>query len=110
MRLEHSLTSSSPDIALSNSFVTAGRMVPEDEGIYIRVEDISMGSTFQFEKDTKMMRICSIAAGKLRVCINDVDFVMGPNGMFKIKPGATCRVENTLYIDAYLHISAVWFA
>ncbi len=82
-------------------------MVNIDSDISFRVEIVRSGGSLRFDPESTRTRICSLAAGKLRVHVDDIDFVIGPNGMFKIKPGSTCVVENRLYIDAYLHISAV---
>lgn len=53
------------------------------------------------------LRLCSVATGKVRVKIHDRDFMIGPNGMFKIGPSVDCVATNPLYIDATLHITVL---
>jgi len=53
-------------------------------------------------------RVCSIASGKLRVRIDgESEFTIGPHGLFKVRPGTACSVQNRLYIDAIVHISSL---
>lgn len=33
--------------------------------------------------------------------------VIGPHGMFSVRPRATCRVESEVYDDMALHITSV---
>lgn len=39
--------------------------------------------------------------------IRGQDFLMGPNGMIRIRPGVECTVTNRLYIDATVHVTTV---
>ena len=64
--------------------------------------------TFHSWKDsgnTNKLRLCSVASGKVRVKMHGQDFMVGPNGMFKVGPGIDCVTMNPLYIDATLHVS-----
>lgn len=100
-------TRANENIAFSNAYLTSIQMVPIDHNMSYRVEVVRPGSSVSFDADDVAMRICMLAAGKLRVVVGEASFVMGPNGMFKVKPGTSFAVENRLYIDAYLHISAL---
>lgn len=62
----------------------------------------------RFKAEAEKTRICSLAAGKLSVEFDEgTEFTIGPHGLFKIKPGVACSVQNRLYIDAILHMSTV---
>lgn len=75
--------------------------------MFFRVDMVLPGHTRSFAPN-RDMRIFSLAAGKLRVRIEgQPEFVIGPNGMFSIKPRLACTVENRLYIDAVLHVSTI---
>ncbi|KIH90248.1 hypothetical protein SPBR_00131 [Sporothrix brasiliensis 5110] len=94
------------NIAFSNAYLTSNQMVPIDHNMSYRVEVVRPGQLVSFNADERAIRMCMLAAGKLRVVVGDDRFVMGPNGMFRVKPGTSFGVENRQYIDAYLHITA----
>ncbi len=78
--------------------------MPVSDSTLFRVDTIRSGATFYMDADPKTLRVCSIAVGKLSVHINDEpEFIIGPHGMFKVKPGASCAMTNRLYIDSTLH-------
>ncbi|OAA62801.1 hypothetical protein SPI_04341 [Niveomyces insectorum RCEF 264] len=98
----------SENVAFSNAYLTSNQMVPIDHNMSFRVQVVHPGATVAVAADPRATRICSLAAGKLHVRVgDDVEFALGPNGMFRAKPGAAFAVENRLYVDAYLHISEV---
>ena len=68
---------------------------------------IRPGGSQQWDAELGKLRICSLAAGKLKVKVGEQYFSIGPNGMFKIGPGMAAVVENWLYVDAVLHIFVV---
>lgn len=68
---------------------------------------IKPGTTHRFTSAADRMRLCSVATGKVKVKTLGQDFDVGPNGMFQVKPGKTCVVENRLYGDATLHVTAM---
>lgn len=69
---------------------------------------LKAGSSTQLAAEDDKMRLCSLATGKVRVRMDGVDdFVIGPNGMFKVRPGAACSVQNRLYIDAVIHMTTI---
>ncbi len=79
--------------------------------ISFHIEIVQPGQTHRFAPDQEVMRVCSLASGKLRVRVKgEPEFVIGPRGMFKLKPGVACAVENRLYLDSVLHISSLTLA
>jgi hypothetical protein len=67
------------------------------------------GQQNQWEPETGVVRFCSMATGKLTVKMarEGLEFQVGPNGMFKIRPGAAALVTNRLYVDAVVHITTI---
>lgn len=73
-----------------------------------RIEVIRAGITLRLEADAELTRVCSIATGKLQVRIDgEPEFTIGPHGLFKIRPGIACSVQNRLHLDAIIHISTL---
>jgi len=108
LQLTTGSSSYSLDIAFSNPYLTSNQNIIVDESLSFRVEVIHPGQTRRFEADRDVVKICSLGAGKLRVRIEgEPEFAIGPSGMFKIKPGVSCAVENRIYADSVLHISSV---
>jgi hypothetical protein len=62
------------------------------------------GATLQLDAQADTTRLCSVAAGKVRVTMGDeAEFVVGPHGMFKVRAGVGCVVRNGMYLDAVVH-------
>lgn len=70
---------------------------------------ITSGSTQRLPADQTRTRICTLVSGKLRVILNDGEdeFTVGPRGVFKLSPGATCLLKNGCYLNAAVHVTAV---
>ncbi|KAL1843072.1 hypothetical protein VTJ49DRAFT_3207 [Mycothermus thermophilus] len=95
---------SGDNIAFSKPYLSSTRPVPVCEDVGFHVDTIPSGGTLQLEAESDKMRLCSVAAGKVRVTIgSEPEFVVGPHGMFKVKAGVTCTVRNGLHLDAVLH-------
>ena len=94
-------------MAFSNAYLTTNEAAHIDHGVSFRVAWLLPGTVTRLPASDSR-RWCSVAVGKVRVSINDEpEFIIGPNGLFKIRPGDTCTVSNWLYINAALHISAI---
>jgi hypothetical protein len=94
-------------VAFSNSYLTTNQSVSIADEISFHVVVIKPGLFHQWGALSSKLRVCSLASGKLKVRVGDQGFVMGPNGVFKIKAGVAARAENRLYVDAVLHVSTV---
>ncbi|KAF5668108.1 hypothetical protein FHETE_5374 [Fusarium heterosporum] len=90
----------SENIAFSNSYLTSGQPVTVSEDVSFNVILLKPGSASHWNVEQDKLRTCSIAAGKVRVTMGEKAFQMGPNGMFIVRPGQSCKVENRLYIDS----------
>lgn len=95
-------------MAFSNSYLTTNQAVSVSEDISFNVIVIKPGNSHKWTAEPEKVRICSLATGKLKVKMENTDpFQIGPNGMFKLKPGVACTVENRLYIDVVVHVTSV---
>lgn len=95
------------DIAFSNSFVASTQEIPISSDVSFNVLTIKPGGSVQFQGHIGKLRVCSVAAGKLQVKMGTHDFVIGPNGMFKVPAGESAVITNRLYLDSVLHVSSV---
>lgn len=95
-----------PDnVAFSKAYLM-NHTVRVSADVLFRVEVITSGSSTRRVADRGRMRVCSVAAGKVRVRVEGEDeFSVGLHGMFKVRAGKACVVQNRLYEDAVLHIS-----
>ncbi|KAI5461706.1 hypothetical protein BGZ63DRAFT_487646 [Mariannaea sp. PMI_226] len=91
---------SSQNIAFSNSYLTSGQPVKVSDDVRFNVHIIKPGASMTWSVDDEQLLMVSVAAGKLKVTMNDQTFQLGPNGMFVVRQGHSCRVENRLYIDS----------
>jgi len=95
------------DMAYSSAFLTSTQQVPIDRGVSFRVQPILPGCTITFEAD-QSRRWWSVTTGKVTVRPKGEEpFVLGPNGLFILRPGDSCVVTNRYCVSAVLHISAV---
>ncbi|TQN69332.1 hypothetical protein CSHISOI_06173, partial [Colletotrichum shisoi] len=107
-RLRDEQSESPTNVAFSNSYLTTNQAVTVSEDIFFNVIVIKPGDSYHWPEEADKVRICSIATGKLKVKLDNAEaFLMGFNGMFKLKPGMACTVENRLYVDSVVHVTTV---
>ncbi|CCC09804.1 unnamed protein product [Sordaria macrospora k-hell] len=99
----------SEDLVYSSSYLSTNQNVQIGKSTTLTTLIITSGSTHQLPLDRSRTQICTLVSGKLRVTINngEEEFVVGPRGVFKVSPGATCLLENWCYMDAAVHVTAV---
>ncbi|CAJ0541255.1 Ff.00g079590.m01.CDS01 [Fusarium sp. VM40] len=97
----------SENIAFSNSYLTSGQPVTVSEDISFNVIVLKPGSASHWKVEDDKLRTCSVAAGKVRVTMGEQTFQLGPNGMFVVRPGQACKVENRLYLDSVVHCTTI---
>ncbi|KAF5523125.1 hypothetical protein CGCA056_v003989 [Colletotrichum aenigma] len=96
------------NVAFSNAYLTSNQAVSVSEDIAFNVIVIKPGGSHRWTDEEDKVRICSVAVGKVKVKLDMTDpFQIGPNGMFKLKPGTSCSIENRTYIDAIIHVTSV---
>lgn len=97
------------DIAFSKPYLASGAEIQVCREASFRVEIIRSGHTYKVEAENNVVRICSVAsAGKLSVKMDgEKPLVIGPHGMFTVRPGSACLVDSEIYDDVALHITSV---
>ncbi|KAK3905967.1 hypothetical protein C8A05DRAFT_30204 [Staphylotrichum tortipilum] len=91
-------------IAFSKPYLSTPTAVPVCADVHFRVDTILSGATLQLAAEPDTTRLCSVAAGKVRVAMgSEKEFVVGPHGMFKLRAGVGCVVRNGMYLDAVVH-------
>ncbi|KAK1850614.1 hypothetical protein CCHR01_06773 [Colletotrichum chrysophilum] len=96
------------NVAFSNAYLTSNQAVSVSEDIAFNVIVIKPGGSHRWTDEEDKVRICSVAVGKVKVKLDMTDpFQIGPNGMFKLKLGTSCSIENRTYIDAIIHVTSV---
>lgn len=68
---------------------------------------IKPGGLSHWAVEDEKLRTCSLASGKVRVTMGDKSFQLGPNGIFVVKPGQSCKIENRLYLDSVVHCMTI---
>ncbi|KAF6824792.1 hypothetical protein CPLU01_10656 [Colletotrichum plurivorum] len=107
-RVRDERSASPTNVAFSNAYLTSNQAVSVSEDIAFNVIVVKPGGTHRWTEDHDKVRICSLAGGKLSVKLDKTEpFQIGPNGMFKVKPGTACSVENRMYVDAVIHVTSV---
>ncbi|RYP60430.1 hypothetical protein DL771_010517 [Monosporascus sp. 5C6A] len=96
------------NVAFSTTYLSQqGQAVMVAPNIAFQVVIVRPGTTHIWKDGTDKLRLCSVAAGKVKVKMHGEEFTIGPHGMFKVGPGVECTAINTLYVDAMLHISVL---
>ncbi|KAL2193456.1 hypothetical protein P885DRAFT_45425 [Corynascus similis CBS 632.67] len=107
-RIRGTSTAESQAIAFSKPYLsTSGTQrgaVPVCDDVAFRVDTVQPSHELRLEAEADKTRLCSVAAGKVRVTIGaEPEFAVSPHGLFKIPPGAACTVRNGLCFDAVVH-------
>lgn len=97
------------DIAFSKSYLATGAEVQVCREAKFRVEIIRSGHTHKLKAEDHSLLICSVAsAGKLNVKLEGEEpLLIGPHGMFTVRPRSACLVESEIYDDVALHVTSV---
>lgn len=84
-----------------------GSTVPFGPGLGVAIHTIKPGQIFKFAPDPDKVRVCIVAAGRLRLQVDDeAPLLAGPHTVFKIPADVACSGENRLYAVAILHVIA----
>ncbi|KAK3318947.1 hypothetical protein B0H66DRAFT_603510 [Apodospora peruviana] len=108
-RIREQASVSAENIAFSKPYLSeTNKDVPVCEDVTFRIDTIRAGQAWELEPHALKTRMCSVAAGKVRVKIGEEpEFTIGPHGMFKVKDGVPCTVRNWMYVDAVLHVTSL---
>ncbi|KAH8905762.1 hypothetical protein BR93DRAFT_699581 [Coniochaeta sp. PMI_546] len=97
----------SDNIALSRAYLSSTQAARVTDTLSVRVRTLTPGAAMHLhlEPDADKTRLCILIAGQVHVKMDgDVDFIIGPGGLFVVKPGVAARVQNRLFMDCALHV------
>ncbi|KAH6893003.1 hypothetical protein B0T10DRAFT_481239 [Thelonectria olida] len=98
---------SSQPIAFSSSYLNSSQPVAISDFISVNNIVLKPGNSTNWSADFDTKRMITVIAGKVKVTIGDEAFDMGPQSIFVILPGHSCKALNRLYIDATLQCVTV---
>lgn len=97
----------SPGIAFSSAYLAEGRAVPVIDGTTFQLVEVPSGGNLHWTADESRIRLCSVAQGVIRVKLQEKEFPIGPNGMWRVKQGVPCAVVNPFYMGAVTHLTTI---
>ncbi|CEJ92853.1 hypothetical protein VHEMI08481 [[Torrubiella] hemipterigena] len=97
----------SENLAFSSAFLSGHTSVSIAPDVAFNLLTLHPMRLHRFEIELRMLRSCSIAEGRVQVQILDYKFSLGTGGVFVIRPGYSCCVENAEGSDAVLHCTTV---
>ncbi|KAG6048081.1 hypothetical protein E4U39_007791 [Claviceps sp. Clav50 group G5] len=95
------------NVAFSGTFLASSKPIVVCSDITFNVLTIRPGRSHHTVVQRDKMQLYSVASGKVHVTTGGVSVTLGPNGMFPVRGGERCVVENRLYSEATLHCTTV---
>ena len=95
-----------PDTAYSSVYINSAEAGIKLSGVHFQVIRVAPGSTAP-GPDVPYLRVCSVAAGKVRVKVGGKSFSIGAHGMWRIRAGEKCILANRHYSEAVIHVSTI---
>ncbi|KAG5917645.1 hypothetical protein E4U61_002532 [Claviceps capensis] len=95
------------NVAFSGTFLASSKPIVVCSDIAFNVLTIRPGQSHHTVVQRDNMQLYSVASGKVHVTTGGVSVALGPNGMFPVRGGERCVVENRLYSEATLHCTTV---
>ncbi|KAG6117718.1 hypothetical protein E4U13_000829 [Claviceps humidiphila] len=95
------------NVAFSGTFLASSKPIVVCSDIAFNVLTIRPGQSHHVIVQRDKMQLYSVASGKVHVTTGGVSVALGPNGMFPVRGGERCVVENRLYSEATLHCTTV---
>ncbi|KAG6300358.1 hypothetical protein E4U09_007011 [Claviceps aff. purpurea] len=95
------------NVAFSGTFLASSKPIVVCSDIAFNVLTIRPGQSHHTVVQHDMMQLYSVASGKVHITTGGVSVALGPNGMFPVRGGERCVVENRLYSEATLHCTTV---
>jgi hypothetical protein len=91
---------------MSHAYLGASQGTQVTNDLTVRIADVRGGTTLRLDAEQDKVRICTVVSGKLKVRIDgEQEFIVGPLGMFKVRPDAACTALNTSYFWAAVLIT-----
>ncbi|KID63658.1 uncharacterized protein G6M90_00g064150 [Metarhizium brunneum] len=97
----------SRNIAYSGAFLTSSTPITISHDIDFNILTIRPGQIFNVPVQKGKIQVFSVASGKLKVTTGGKVVQLGPNGVFPVRPGEKCVIENRIYFEAVVHCTTV---
>lgn len=94
-------------IAFASEYLSHSPSVAVAEEVTFRVVEMPAGKTERWEADEGTLRVCSVAQGSVAVTLDETKFMIGMNGMWKVKKGSVCEVANPSGQKAVIHVTSI---
>ncbi|KID85717.1 Cupin, RmlC-type [Metarhizium guizhouense ARSEF 977] len=98
---------SSRNIAYSGAFLTSSTPITISHDIDFNILTIRPGQIYNVPVQKGKIQVFSVASGKLKVTTGGKVVQLGPNGVFPVRPGEKCVIENRIYFEAVVHCTTV---
>ena len=94
-------------IALSSAYLSSGKSRLHND-LEVHNEVITPGKKLSFPPTADQVRSCFVGGGRLKVKVGPMpEFTLGHGSSFAIPAGDSAWVQNTLYINALLHVNTM---
>ncbi|ODA83502.1 hypothetical protein RJ55_02016 [Drechmeria coniospora] len=95
------------NVAYSGAYLTGSQPITVAPEVGVNVVFIAPGTSSSWHAEPDKLRTCSVTRGKVKLTMGGTQAQVGENGVFVIKPGQSCRVENKRYDVATIHCVAM---
>ncbi|KAF5131196.1 hypothetical protein E5D57_007546 [Metarhizium anisopliae] len=91
----------------SGAFLTSSTPITISHDIDFNILTIRPGQIYNVPVQKGKIQVFSVASGKLKVTTGGKVVQLGPNGVFPVRPGEKCVIENRIYFEAVVHCTTV---
>jgi len=95
------------NLAFSSQYIAARRQGINLSSVIFQIHRIGPGQPFAFEASDAWFRLCSVATGKVHVTLGRQQFGIGAHGMWRVRAGEKCSVQNLGASTAIVHVSMI---
>ncbi|OAQ75783.1 mif2/CENP-C like domain-containing protein [Purpureocillium lilacinum] len=93
---------SNENIIYSMPFLSSAQPVTVATDVAVNIQVVKPGTKARWASEKAQLRSCMVSQGKVKVRIGTTTAHVGPGGLFVVRPGRECAVENRQYGDAVI--------
>ena len=83
-------------------FLSSAQPVTVATDVGVNIQVVKPGGVARWPSDKTQLRSCMVSQGKVKVRMGATTAHVGPGGLFVVRPGRDCAVENRQYADAVI--------
>ncbi len=83
-------------------FLSSAQPVTVATDVAVNIQVVKPGTKARWASEKAQLRSCMVSQGKVKVRIGTTTAHVGPGGLFVVRPGRECAVENRQYGDAVI--------